>query len=443
LYREERTLPGEETLRVLDVAAKMLGETSVKLSFQRKMEKMAYYDQLTGVPNRQFLGEYMKSALENASKSKEPLAVFFIDIDSFKLINDTLGHHSGDQILKVIAQRVKQELHSNDFICRFGGDEFLILISSQDSYEDYLTFARKLVNSISLPIFSEGQKYTITASLGVSIYPDDGIDYETLIKNADNAMYKAKEKGKNQYVICTEEIKAEVRRKQIITSDLYRALEKRELFLMYQPQISLLDGMQRGMEVLARWKHPIYGMISPDVFIPIAEQTGVIESIGLWIIGEACRQEKEWEVQGLSALRIAVNVSVKQLLYPDFIKHIQELLDKMQMEASHLEFEIAENIAIHETEAIVPILNQIKKMGISIAIDDFGMEYSSLSRIQSLPVNRLKIDMNFIQGITKGEKDQIIIDVIIKLAKRLKIEVIAEGVEKEEEVQFLAEKGCQ
>lgn len=432
----------DEFIKLLMTVGNILGESNVKASSEKKMQQMTYYDQLTNIPNRQLFGECINQAISIAGGNGDLFGIIFLDLDSFKIVNDSMGHHYGDKVLVMIAARLEKCLRKTDIVCRFGGDEFLIMLNGITSNKDIETVVTKIIKQFEEPLFVEGKEFYITASIGISIFPIDGIDKETLIKNADIAMNEAKNNGKNQFVFCSREMKEEIYQTMVLTNYLYHAQERCELEIVYQPQIGIESGKVIGAEALARWNHPELGYISPAIFIPIAEHTGLINSIGEWILTEACKQTKIWQEKGLPPVRMAVNVSVKQLLKPNFIDRVIEILEETDLEPRYLELEITENIAMQESNYIFDALYRLKAIGVSLAIDDFGIEYSSLNRVKMLPVDRLKIDMHFIRGILNNDKDKVIVDVIIKLAKDLHIKVIAEGVEEEEQLEFLRQRMC-
>lgn len=428
--------------KILITIGNILGEAHIKTCSEKKMEQMAYYDQLTNIPNRQMFSKCINQVIENSNQNGELFGIIFLDLDSFKIVNDTLGHHYGDKILIMIADRLAKCIRKTDTVCRFGGDEFLIMLNDVTCKADIETVAAKIIKQLEKPLYIEEQEFNITASVGISIFPIDGVDNDTLIKNADIAMYKAKSSGRNQFVFCSPEMKQEIEQSLILTNNLYHAQERSELDIVYQPQIDIITGQIIAVEALARWYHPELGMVSPGIFIPIAEHTSLINSIGEWILRKACEQNKYWQDKGLKPVRMAVNVSVNQLLNSNFSNKVMSILEETGLEPKYLELEITENIAIQESEYIISVLTRLKKSGISIAIDDFGIEYSSLNRIKLLPIDRLKIDMHFIKGILTCDKDKVIVDVIIKLAKDLELKVIAEGVETKEQLEYLIEKKC-
>ncbi len=439
--RQERTCD-EEIVKTLMTVGNMLGEVENKTRYETEMEQMAYYDQLTNIPNRMLFGEHIKHAIQSAGRRKDSFCILFLDLDSFKMVNDTLGHQIGDQVLVAVAEKLAKCLRRSDILCRFGGDEFLIMLNHITAKRDIEVVLKKMIQVFEQPIFIEEKTFNVTASIGIAVYPIDGGDKDTLIKNADIAMYQAKNNGKNQYMFCSEEMKEEIAQTMILTNHLYRAMEREELTVVYQPQVDAQSGKVVAAEALLRWNNDELGAVPPDVFIPIAEQTGLIIPIGEWVLQETCRQNKIWQQLGLPPIRVAVNVSVNQLCSVGFIDQVRKILNDTGLDPCYLELEITENIAMQESEFIVRVLSGLKELGVFLAIDDFGIEYSSLSRIKMLPIDRLKLDMHFIKGIVTNEKDRIIVDVIIKLAKKLSLKVIAEGVEELEQLTYLKKKMC-
>lgn len=318
----------------------------------------------------------------------------------------------------------------------------MIMINNLDDPKMATVIVEKIMQEFDLPFLINDQAFLVTASAGVAVYPADGEDSVSLIKNADTAMYKAKEKGNNQYALCTPEIKAELKTNMELSNDLYRALENNELLLYYQPQINLATKEISGLEALVRWQHPTKGLISPGVFIPIAEKNGLINQIGDWVLYTASMQNKKWQDMGLPKIQMAVNLSAVQIINPNIAKNIENTIKKSGLDPRYIELEITESIAIKETNLVLSVLNKLKKIGVSIAIDDFGTEYSSLSRLRDLPIDRIKIDMQFIQGIESNKKDKAITMVIINLAKNLDLNVLAEGVETLSQLEYLNEKLC-
>ena len=427
---------------LLQTLGNLLSDKLMMVKTERDIEQMAYYDQLTGLPNRQLFNDRADQAIHLVRRKGHFLSVVFLDLDSFKSVNDTMGHSGGDEIIREVARTLTAHVRKSDTVARFGGDEFLILLNDIDDDDDVLTIAGNLMSLFSQPFKLSDQEYFITASAGISVYPFDGEDTETLVKNADIAMYKAKSLGSNQYVLCTSEMKAEVLNNMILTNSLYRALERGEMEVHYQPQVHLGTSAVIGVEALMRWRHPKLGMIPPGIFIPLAEKNGLINSLGEWVLRTACRQNKAWQDMGLSPFRVAVNLSAVQFRNPKLVETIDAVLRETGLDPSYLELEITESAAIMESAFIISLLKNLKQLGVTISIDDFGTEYSSLNRLKELPIDRIKIDIQFIRGLANSEKDQAITTTIINLAKNLGLRVIAEGVESATQLEFLIEKEC-
>lgn len=433
----ERTKELSESNMLLQV------EIEERKKIQDKITQLAYHDHLTGLPNRLLFTDRLSQAIFLARRTENPLGVFFVDLDAFKMVNDTMGHDQGDELLREVARRMTCAVRCDDTVCRVGGDEFIVLVQNLSEPEDITKIARKIIDCFNKPYKLRGQDFFITSSVGVAMYPTDGDDVETLIKNADIAMYKAKESGKNRYVLCTPIMKEKVMEAVTLTNSLYRALERNELFLNYQPQVSCDTGKIIGVEALLRWNHPELGLIPPSKFIPLAEQTGLIMPIGDWVLRTACKQNKAWRDAGLPHIRMAVNLSLQQLQNPSLVSRVEEIMRETGMNPGCLELEITESIAMNESEDVIEVLNKFKKQGISISIDDFGTEYSSLSRLKQLPIDRIKIAMPFVQGISVSEKDEAITKAIIVLAKNLGLHTIAEGVETKQQLSFLSQRMCE
>ncbi|MDP4089417.1 MAG: EAL domain-containing protein [Bacillota bacterium] len=428
-----------ELLRVL---ANIMADAMTKVEVEKEMNYLAYYDALTGLPNRTLLNNRLEQAIQLAGRIEKYVGVIFLDLDGFKGVNDTIGHDCGDNLLKQVGERLANCTRKYDTVARFGGDEFLIMIPQASRVEDIEAAAKKVMEAFRSPVVINEQEFFISTSAGIAVFPQDGEDGNTLIKNADLAMYHAKNNGKGQYVFCSTGMKDNVLKRMTLTNSLYRALERNELVLYYQPQVSLKTKEIIGLEALIRWDHPELGRIPPNEFIPIAEQTGLINSIGEWVIRTACRQNKAWQDMGLKPLKMAVNISVEQFRSGSLLKIVKESLEETGLEPGYLELEITEGIAMKESQYIVGALQQLKALGLEISIDDFGMEYSSLSRLKDLPIGRLKMDMQFISGIAVNSRAESIVTVIIDLAKSLGLKVIAEGVEKEVQVNFLEQEQC-
>lgn len=429
----------QELLRAI---ANRISDIWLKVEAEKKINYLAYYDVLTGLPNRALFNERMKQAIGLAARTEKLIIVAFIDIDNLKTINDTMGHDGGDDFLIQITKRLSACVRQYDTVARFEGDEFLIIIPQISLLEDVPKVANKIMEVFHTPLIIKNQEFFVTASMGVAIFPIDGETTEELIKNADLAMNTSKLQGKNRFYLCSADMKKEFQKHMELSNSLYRALDRNELMLFYQPQIFTATGEIIGVEALIRWRHPQKGMISPGEFIPIAEKNGLINTIGLWVLQTACRQNKAWQDQGLRPIRMAVNLSLGQFLNNKLVGIVSGILQETGLDPAYLELEITESIAINEPENIIRTLNDLKALGVSISIDDFGTEYSSLSRLKTLPIDRVKIDIQFIRGISKGSKEEGIIKVIMQLARTLDLKVTAEGVETEQQLAFLREILC-
>lgn len=432
----------EENIELLNIMANILSSGMTQIEADKQVEFMAYYDNLTKLPNRFLFSDRVNQAIELSKRTGKLISIIFIDLDNFKSVNDTIGHKGGDVLLQQVAKRLVGVLRKTDTVARFGGDEFMIMLNNITDYDMVTKIADKIMEIFSETFVVNNQEFLITASAGIAISPIDGEESEILVKNADIAMYKAKAKGKNQYALCSKAMKEEVQMSMELSNDLYRALDRNELVVYYQPQIDLVTKKISGAEALLRWMHPTRGMISPGIFIPIAEKNSLINSIGEWVLREACIQNKKWQDKGLPEINIAINLSAIQILNPKLSSNLANIIKETGLDPKYIELEITESIAIKETNHVIEILNKLKKIGVSIAIDDFGTEYSSLSRLKMLPIDRIKIDMQFIQGLETNEKDKAITMVIINLAKSLGMNVLAEGVETENQLDFLNQKMC-
>ncbi|MDF2614449.1 MAG: putative signal transduction protein containing an domain [Clostridia bacterium] len=433
---------GIEDHDLLKVLANILAEAIAKVEVEKNINQLAYYDRLTGLPNRSLFNNRLEQAINLARRSEKLVGVMFIDLDGFKAVNDTLGHDWGDYLLKQVSDRLSSCIREYDTVARFGGDEYLIMIPEVSHLKDIEEVARRIMGVFEQTIFVNGQEFFITASGGIAVFPVDGEEANVLIKNADLAMYAAKNNGKSQYAVCSLGMKEDVLKKMTLTNNLYRALEKNELELNYQPQVCIKTKEIIGIEALIRWNHPELGRIPPSAFIPIAEQNGLINPIGEWVLQAACRQNKAWQDLGFKPVRMAVNISVEQLRSGNLVHMVKKCLKETGLGPHYLELEITESIAMEESSYMIKALHELKTLGVAIAIDDFGVEYSSLSRLKNLPVDKLKMDMQFIQGIGLNSKDESIISVIIHLARSLGLKVIAEGVETKVQLDFLTREGC-
>ncbi len=408
----------------------------------QKIEQLAYCDFLTGLPNRVILVDRLRQAIDLAKRIKKKIGILFLDLDGFKTINDTFGHFQGDELLKDVAARLVNLVRESDTVARMGGDEFIIMVQNLESDDDILTVANKIIDAFRQPFDLNHNEIYVTASIGISIFPEDGETHELLLKNADLAMYKAKEMGRNQSVLCTTIMKDIITENMKLSNSLYRSLERNELEVYYQPQISFNTKKIVGLEALLRWNHPELGLVYPGKFIHLAEQTGLINSIGKWVLQTVCMQNKAWQEAGLPPMRIAVNLSIIQFQNSEIASQIKEILEETKLLPQYLELEITENIAMRDTDYIIRVLNAFQEMGIYISIDDFGTEFSSLKYLKLLPINRIKIPMLFIQGVNVDERDEAIIKTIIVLARNMGLDVIAEGVETHQQESFLAQQMC-
>jgi len=425
-----------------DSIQKLNDEITERMKAQERIEYLAYHDHLTGLPNRLLFSDRLNQSIQLTTRMEKTIGVMFIDLDNFKIVNDAMGHDHGDELLKAVATRLLVILRKSDTVARIGGDEFIIMVQNLNDVDDVIKIAMKIIDCFNQPFKVSNQDIYITASIGVSVYPIDGEDVETLIKNADIAMYKAKEIGKNQFVLCSPVMKINVIESMKLANHLHRALERNELVIYYQPQVSYHSKRIVGLEALLRWNHPELGMVSPGEFIPIAEQTGLIIPIGEWVLRNACIQNKAWQDAGLPHIRIAVNLSVIQFQNPNIVNQIEEILKETGLDPNYLELEITESIVMKEADYIIKILNSLKELGITIALDDFGTDYSSLRYLKQLPIDRIKIAMPFVQGIATNDKDEAIIKAIIVLARNLEMIVIAEGVETKWQQSFLTKRMC-
>jgi diguanylate cyclase (GGDEF)-like protein len=426
-----------------------VGRIAVALSnasWEEKMYYQAHYDVLTGLPNRQFLYDQLKHAMAQARRDDFVVGVLFIDLDRFKSINDSLGHTVGDQLLKAVSQRISHCIRKEDSVARMGGDEFVVILSTNDQGKlasSYVAaIADKLLKHIAEPLMLEEHEIRVSASIGIVIYPDDGVEIETLIKNADSAMYHAKDKGKGNYQFYSEELNESSLNKLLLESDLIGAVDREEFELYYQPKVDAKTGKMQGAEGLIRWNHPTKGLISPFRFIPFIEESHLIITVGEWVIRSACFQNKKWQQQGLQPILVAVNVAVKQLLHPGFVDGVASAIKDSGLESRWLELEITESAAMDDMKGTITVLHELKKLGVSLSIDDYGTGYSSLQYMKDFPVDVLKIDQSFVFNLLTSSKDAAIIQSTILLAHSFGLKVIAEGVETEAHQKYLAELGC-
>jgi len=406
------------------------------------IRKFAHYDPLTGLPNRLLLQDRLKHALSQAHRERSQVGVVFVDIDRFKWVNDTLGHNMGDRLLQIVGGRLTECVRDCDTVARVGGDEFVIILYGFKSSNEPSIFASRFLETLARPAKLDGREFYTTVSIGVALYPTDGADGETLLRNADIAMYAAKERGRNNFQFFSEEMDARAREKLALESRLRHAIENHDLFLAYQPQLSLHDGRIAGMEALLRWRDSERGLISPTEFIPVAEETGLIIPLGEWVLRTACAQIKTWQERGLSPCRIAVNVSGLQFKRVDFVDMVERVLSDSRLNPGCLEIELTESIIMENVQDAIMTLTDLKVRGIHLAIDDFGTGYSSLIYLKNFPFDRIKIAQEFISVMPMDQDSEAIVEAIISMADSLHLNVIAEGVETKGQLDFLRVRKC-
>ncbi len=409
---------------------------------EKQIQFLAYYDALTGLPNRTLLQDRLSKALAGARRRKDKVALLFLDLDGLKTINDSLGHSVGDLVLQEVAERLKRFAREQDTVARVGGDEFLIVLTAVKDAADAAVAAERLMHAMTVELVIQGRSLSISCSIGIGIFPEHGTDGETLIKNADAAMYCAKESGCNSFRFFSEGMNAEAMERLTLEHGLRLALEKRELFLVYQPQMDIATGKTTGLEALLRWQHPELGLVRPDKFIRIAENSGLIIPIGEWVLRTACSQARKWQDEGLLAVPVAVNVSAVQFRQEDFCELIGRVLWETGLAPQYLEMELTESLLLSNAHVTLSVLQNLRAMGLKLAIDDFGTGYSSLSYLRQFPVSKLKIDRSFIRDVAVNPDDAAITTAIIGMAKSLNLKVIAEGVEDEAQMSFLRARQC-
>ena len=417
-------------------------ESETKLAHAQRVEYLAYHDGLTGLPNRSMFSKLLTTSLSEAHRHNRQLAVAFLDLDRFKQINDTLGHEAGDQLLQQVALRLRGCVRGSDTVARLGGDEFVVLLPELADAKYAAMVAQKILLQIAKEFTLIGQEFRVTASIGISTYPQDGLDEQTLTKNADIAMYQAKAEGKNTFQFYSEKLNAHSLERLALESSLRHALERKEFVLNYQAKRDIASGRITGMEALLRWEHPDLGTVGPMEFIPVAEETGLIIPIGKWVLKAACMQSVEWRNQGLPQLNMAVNLTPRQFCDESLLADVRSILDATGMDPHHLEIEITESLLIHDVENTLRILTGLKALGIRIAVDDFGTGYSSLAMLQKFPLDTIKIDRSFMRAIVGTPQDTGLADAIIAMGKSLSLTVVAQGVETREQAEHLRLHEC-
>ena len=409
---------------------------------EERIQSLAYYDDLTRLPNRTLLKDRLARALAGARRHQRRVALLFLDLDRFKDINDSLGHSVGDLLLQEVAERLKTRGREQDTVARLGGDEFLIMLTDVKDVPDAAVAAERLMDAMTAEFVVQGHSLSIGCSVGISIFPEHGADCDTLIKNADAAMYSAKESGRNNFCFFTEDMNAQAVERLTLESSLRLALAKEQLFLMYQPQVNIATGEITGLEALLRWQRPGLGLVAPDKFIRIAENSGLIVPIGEWVLRTACAQAQKWQDEGLPAVTVAVNVSAVQFRQEDFCALVRRVLNETGLAPKYLELELTESLLLANADLRLSVVQELKAMGLTLAIDDFGTGYSSFSYLRQFQVSRLKIDRSFIRDVAVNPDDAAITAAIISMAKSLRLKVIAEGVEDEAQISFLRAHHC-
>ena len=420
---------------------------SVRYAIERKRSElrlnyMAQFDALTGIPNRQYFNDQLTRATARARRDGRKVTLLFLDLDGFKVVNDTLGHDAGDRLLKEVASRIQRSVRTGDVIARLGGDEFAVLLEGLNGPLEVETMANSLLALISQPYHIADRQLDITTSIGITMYPNDSADTQMLLKNADIAMYQAKENGRNNVTFFTERMHAELMEYHELERDIREALRLDEFHVVYQPKVNAHNRRLQGLEALLRWTSPTRGKVSPGTFIPVAEESGHIIPLGYWVLNLVCQTLKTWEEKDLPCVPVSVNVSARQFQQPDFHKRVAQILAAHGVDPSLIEIELTEGLVMEDSEAAQMELLRLKRIGLRISIDDFGTGYSCLSYLRRFPIDVLKIDRSFVMEIGVSQDGESIIDAIISLARSLRLETVAEGVETSEQLDFLLERGC-
>ncbi|OIP13984.1 MAG: hypothetical protein AUK53_05765 [Betaproteobacteria bacterium CG2_30_59_46] len=421
----------------------IFSDIASQMEMKKRLHELAYYDELTGLANRHLLLDRLQLELLQSRRSGNLMALLFLDLDRFKVINDTLGHAADDRLLVLAAERLGGCVRDGDTLARMGGDEFVALLRNIDDKPVVAHVAARMVDAMVLPFFVDGHELFVTASIGIALYPGDGDDIDALIRNADTAMYRAKDSGRNNYQFYAAAMNEEAQQRLRLETDLRHATERNELFVLYQPQADISVRRIVGAEALVRWQHPGLGLIPPMEFIPIAEESGLIVQVGEWVLRAVCRQNKAWQDAGLPPVRVAVNLSPLQFRQQDLFAVVSAALKESGLEPQYLELELTESIFMEDIEAAIVTLRQIKNLGVALSIDDFGTGFSSLSYLKRFPIDTLKIDQSFVRDSPGNPDDSAIVEAIIAMAHSLKLKAIAEGEETEQQLAFLRERGCE
>jgi diguanylate cyclase (GGDEF)-like protein/PAS domain S-box-containing protein len=422
--------------------ASLVQDITERLNTERTIHYMAHHDALTGLPNRRLMQDRLNQAIMQARRLQKHVGLLFIDLDRFKLVNDTLGHDTGDYVLRDVGKRLSKVIREGDTVSRDGGDEFVVILTELEKPEHAQVISAKILAELAKPIEVAGHALTVTASIGISQYPNDATDVQQLLKHADSAMYQAKDAGRNTARFYTSDLNFLLSKRLEVESRLRRGIERNEFFLRYQPQVDVTSGIITGVEALLRWNDPQKGEIFPKDFISVAEELGLIVPLGEWVFRSACQQLKAWDAEGYSDLVMAVNISPRQFVSRKLLPSMKAALMETGIDASRIELEITETVAMRNLEQSIEILSELRRVGATISIDDFGVGYSSLGQLKRLPAQTLKIDQSFISHIPHDTNSCSIAEAIIAMAKRLKLRVVAEGVEDVAQLAFLRENGC-
>jgi len=410
---------------------------------ESKLNYLARYDSLTGIPNRQYLRDQLERATTRALRGRTQMALLFLDLDRFKMVNDTLGHQLGDNLLRSVVQRLQSSVREGDLVARLGGDEFAVLLEDVEGPLELEAVARGIVSRFQEPFHLGGRQVSVTVSVGITLYPVDNADPMALLNNADIAMYQAKEQGRNNFKFFAPSMHEEILSYHSLETGLKNALAEQQFHLLYQPQFSLTDHRVHAVEALLRWDHPVRGRVSPEEFISVAEESGYIIPIGLWVLDDACRQIRRWESGGLPPPRVAINVAPVHFHRPDFHEQVRAVLSRYDVDPALIEFELTERSLMEDTDSARTCLRGLKDIGVRLAIDDFGTGYSCLSYLRRFPIDVLKIDRSFVAELDTSTDDQAICGAILSIAQRLSLDAVAEGIETEQQLAFLTRHGCQ
>lgn len=441
-WQQVTASPIHDDLGLLSHIVLNIEDISERVETQAQMEKLAFYDPLTGLENRRLFRDRLEQGLKRVRRSKKSMALLFLDLDQFKRINDTLGHDAGDELLSVAAQRLRSCVREEDIVSRLGGDEFTILLADICNADDASLVARKILDALIEPIQLGEQQVIVSCSIGITIAPEDSMNASVLMRNADLAMYRAKDQGRNNYQYFTDDMNIESQARMALENELRLAVNNEDFVVYFQPQVDLGRNRICGFEALVRWRHEQVDLISPDRFIPVAEETGLIIKVGEIVLRQACRQMRHMHDSGLSGLTVAVNLSARQFRDPNLVQMISHTLQETGLEPRWLELEITESMLMDNIEQAISILTELKALGVTIAIDDFGTGYSSLSYLTRLPVDKLKVDRTFVSNLPESPRHTAIATAIIAMAQRLRLQVVAEGVETQPQAAFLHRHQC-